>query len=141
MKIITSVLLCVSFVGVVHAEQVHIFCPQMSDIRFNLYNPQGSWDKYEAVAFPQMDKTDVPNFAMTILNNSNLPPTEMYGASYIHDGTFICNYLGQNEHEKNSFPLVYGDLRPEFPKSCYFIHGNPSECSGDIEYCELVCER
>ena len=141
MKMVAGILLGMSFMSVLHAEQVHIFCPQMRDIRFNPYHPVSGWSKYEAVAFPKIVNSDAPNFAMTTLLDSNLPPTEMYGASYIHDGTFICNYFGKTDTARSAFPLVYGDVRPEFPKGCYFIHGDSSECNGDIEHCELVCER
>ena len=49
--------------------------------------------------------------------------------------------LAKQTPARSAFPLVYGDVRPEFPKGCYFIHGDRSECNGDIEHCELVCER
>lgn len=129
--------------SIVCAEEIHLLCPEPNAVHFSI-NPQskGDWDRFIANGFPKITQGDFPSFLMTIFDESDMQPTEMYGASYIYDGTFICNYFGGKlPGPKNVFPLVYGDLRPAFPGGCYFKINHEDECSGNVKDCELICKR
>lgn len=136
---ILSIFIITGF-GIAEADPVHIFCPEPSQVHFSVNNPTGSWDHYMANGFSKVIG-NMASFMMTSTDSSNLQPTQMYGASYTWDGSFICNYVGGDlGGVHNTFPLVYGDLRPVFKKGCYFKGNHDTECSGNVQQCELICE-
>lgn len=140
MKKILMMATMLSLFQITFGEPVHIFCPEPNEVHFSLNNPTGSWDKYIANGFPKIIG-NIPSFLMTSTDDSNLQPTQMNGASYTSDGTFMCNYFGGDySTQRNAFPLVYGDLRPVFKKGCYFKYNHDTECNGNVQACELICE-
>ncbi len=128
---------------VLYAEEVHILCPEPSSVTFHYQGDEYMWGRFKVSGFAKIITGNFPGFAMTSFTDNNIPPTEMYGASYFHyDGAFICNYFGKSPSgERHAFLIVYADIRPIFPEECYFKVNHQDECNGDVQACELVCKR
>lgn len=144
MKKILTLIFCSLPIMTCFAQKITITCPQSKSIAFTEHPNAPMWRKYSARgdAVVSGDRTEA--ILMTAETNANT--AQHFLSADLHPGDlpdindFMCHYSGATPDNNPAIIVLAEYSWTPLLAHCRFKNGDPWNCDGTREQCQLTCK-